>query len=77
MLRFMNCTIAASGPGHQLRYASVDLSLVRLSGGRSSTSSTRARPCVTASACAVAMPAMPAPQMTMSAEVGGVMAGGK
>ena len=44
MLRFMNRTIASSGPGQKFRYASVDLSLVSDSGGRSSTRTTRRTP---------------------------------
>ena len=52
---------------HQLRHASVDLSLVSVSGARSSTSSTFPTPWRTASSCAAAMPTIPAPQITTSA----------
>src|SRR5678815_6049976 len=77
MLRFMNRTMASSGPGHQLRYASVDLSEVSDSGARSSTS-TAPIPCRTARCQATAAPAIPAPQMTTSARcgMGRLLAGG-
>src|SRR4026208_197820 len=40
MLRFIPATMSSPGPGHQFRYDSVDLSLVRDSGGPPSTSTT-------------------------------------
>src|SRR4051794_14502697 len=67
MLRFMNAVIARSGPGHQLRYASVDLSDVSESGLPGSTSVTFSQPCPTESRYAAAMPATPPPQMTIFA----------
>ncbi len=58
--------MASSGSGHQLRYASVDLSDVSVIGGRSSTSTTCFIPCLTASCHATEIPAIPAPQITTS-----------
>jgi hypothetical protein len=55
MLRFIRPTIASPGPGHQLRWHSVDLSLMSPSAGPDSTRATRASP-ASVSACAAAIP---------------------
>src|SRR4051812_9310237 len=67
MLRPTNRAMVSSGPSNQFRYACVPLSLVSVMGGRSSTMTTLGTRCRTARWYAAAAPAIPAPQITISA----------